>query len=321
MDMLVVVPAAVSMLVKLIVLGLLFNKRARSRVFNTMIWIFACHNICEIFALTHAFTNENATHVVRFYYAFSFWGMIYILLYALEVSKSAWFKTMWVALPIFAGFASLISLFTDQIVSGSTVIDGILISSKGSLYWIFQSTVLISMFTTVGLLIVGSLRASGYATRTQCVFALIAIAPLTLVGPTIIFLQSYGVIINTSMLLPICSTLYLVIVFIGESRHGLTDIRMYLPKSIERQTSQKLLELCAKFSNSEYSLRETQDLVERTLIMHALQKTNYNMSQSAEQMQVNRSTLYSACKRLGIELSERPQPKQVAERVRVRVKN
>jgi hypothetical protein len=247
--------------------------------------------------------HESAGFLVRVYYALSFWAMAYILLYGLEVSKNKYFDRFLTYLPLVCVVATIICLFSDAFISGSLVVHKTLLSVQGPWYWVFQLSVFVSMLSVITLLLIGSVRSSEYAVRTQCAYTLLAMAPLTLVGPAIVILQMMGAVVNTVMLLPIASTLYLLMIFIGEARHGLTDLRMYLPNSVERRTSSKLLRTSARFSNREVSFKEAQELVERTLIIHALEKSKYNVSHAAKHMQISRSTLYSACKRLGVDLS------------------
>jgi len=297
------IPASFSLVVKLLILAVLIAQKSHSRIFNSMLFVFACHNICEILVYLEMFNHINTDWLVRVYYSLSVLGMMHILLYALEVSKVANLPAKINYATAFSIVAVLAILFSDTIVTGSAPLGYTVTALHGSGYLLFQALVVFSMFATIGVLAQGYRKNHDHLSQTQCLYTLLAIVPLTLVGPTVVALQALGVTINASLLLPVFSTLYLLVIILGESTHRLTDIRMYLPRSLEHQTSKKLFDACALYSSNTFSIKQAQEDIERTLILHALKKNKYNFSETARQIQMKRSTLYSACNRLGIEPS------------------
>jgi len=298
-----VIPASFSLAIKLLILAVLIARKSHSRIFNSMLFVFAAHNICEILIYLEMFNNINTDWLVRVYYSLSIMAMMHMLAYAFEVSKVAKLSEKISYIAAFSIVAVFAMLFSDTIVTGSAPLGYTVTAVHGSGYWLFQTLVVSSMSATIVALALGYRKSPDHLTQTQCLYTLLAIAPLTLVGPIVVALQALGVAINASLLLPIFSTLYLAVIILGESTHRLTDIRMYLPKSLEHETSKKLFNACALYSTNTFSIKEAQDDIERTLILHALKKNKYNVSKTARQIQMKRSTLYSVCNRLGIEPS------------------
>ena len=268
-----------------------------------MIAIFACHNICEVLAFIQLFQYGGLEWIVRAYYCLSVWAMAYMVIYALDTSQSEHKATATIALLIFSTIVSVIFLSTDTVIAGAKLVDYVIMAERGAVYWTFQVTVFAMMGAVIVALINGYKRNSGDLIQIQCLWSLAAITPLALVGPLVIAFQLMGFALNVTALLPLASTAYLAIIVYGESRHGLTDIRVYLPYSLERKTAGSILKICAEFATSRSSLKEAQDGIERILITYALQKQNFNVSRAARMMSVNRSTLYSACRRLSVQIS------------------
>ena len=298
-----IIPAAISLVLKLGLLFLLFGKSSNSKSFLPMVAVFACHNLCEVLAYTQFFSGGSVDWIVRGYYCLSVWGMCYMVIYASDTAKFKGTQAVAASLMTFAALASFVFMLTDFVIAKPTIENALIKAGRGPLYWTFQVSVFALMWAVLATLFNGYRSKSDHDTQTKCIYSLVAIAPLALVGPGVILLQEAGFGINTTLILPVCSTLYLLVIALGESKHRLTDIRIYLPFSVERKTAAELMATCAKFSSTSISLKDASSEIERVLIMHSLQKTNFNVKRSARMMNMNRSTLYSACKRLGIQLS------------------
>jgi len=107
-------------------------------------------------------------------------------------------------------------------------------------------------------------------------------------------------------ILPIATTIFLVIVLKTESKHELSDIRRLLPLSLERQTANSflnLLDLYVKNGNKENVYKDLQRGIETEIVSYSLKKCNNNIADTAKMMGIrNRSTLYAMIKRLDIDL-------------------
>jgi DNA-binding NtrC family response regulator len=159
------------------------------------------------------------------------------------------------------------------------------------------------MGSIIVILSMGYVRSNDSLTERQCLYTLLALLPLLLAGPTVLLLQHLGWQINTSLILPITSTFYLLVIVASEKVHRLTDIRAYLPFSAERKISRALFKTCTDYSSQQCSLKEAQNNCERILLLYSLEKNNYNVSKTAEMINVKRTTLYSICQRLDIPIS------------------
>jgi DNA-binding NtrC family response regulator len=107
-------------------------------------------------------------------------------------------------------------------------------------------------------------------------------------------------------LIPIATTIFLVVILRMERSHKLTDMRMLIPGSEE---SKVLGELMAAFSN--YSIygenhKETLNEIERALVIYKhTAMANMKTSEIAKEMGMPRPTLYSIYNRLGLKDSIR----------------
>jgi len=112
-----------------------------------------------------------------------------------------------------------------------------------------------------------------------------------------------GIQVNAIALLPIGTTLLVLITLKAENNHSLTDIRMYLPFSKERKISQDLIQIMSDYSISEKEYKKTINEIERVLLKYSYEKSKYCKSTTAKKMNVSRSTLYGMLDRLNIDYS------------------
>jgi len=297
-------PAVLALLIKVVVLFLSHKSSKTSKIFFTMVMIFACHNVAELLGYVEFIQGMQLESLIRWYYVMSVCGLAAMLIYSIEICKLySNPRNLNLAIVSLVTIVSLIVLFTDMIVAGSIPIGYSVTAEKGQYYWIFQLT---SLTTYVGLLwnlIRGYSRAEDHITEIRCSYTLFALAPIMLVSLTLLGLMAVGITLNAALLMPIASSLFLIITLKAESKHGLTDVRRHIPYSLERKTSNEIMDIFSKYAQDEINYRDSMAELEKLLVTHKHDKHGGNVSTTAASMDIPRSSLYSIFRRLEIDHS------------------
>jgi len=102
--------------------------------------------------------------------------------------------------------------------------------------------------------------------------------------------------------------LFLIIVLKTESKHKLSDIKRFLPMSLENQTANIFLEqldFYVQNSKQENIYKSLHQNIEKEIISYSLMKCNHNVANTAKMMGIrNRSSLYAMIDRLNINLKD-----------------
>jgi len=223
-----------------------------------------------------------------------------VSLYAAEVSESQNKALTHGVIFVIAAFA-ILSVCTDVIVVGSRSIEYSITAVKGSAYVIFQafSVGLISLAVT--MLIRGYRKANSHQRQIRCASTILAILPTVLACLILLLIMSLGYQLNATAIIPITMMAFILITLASEGSHKLTDIRRYIPGSVERRSSREVMDICTSYSRDEISYRDAVSQIERVLVVHKYQKNGKNASVTAELMGMPRSSLYSIFNRLKIE--------------------
>ena len=121
-----------------------------------------------------------------------------------------------------------------------------------------------------------------------------------LVGITLVVLMGFGIKVSGAAILPVTTTLFLLITLKGEPKHGLTDIRRHIPLSLERRKSGQIMDIFSSYAKDELSYRDSLTEIEKLLVTYKHDKNNGNVSTTASTMNIPRSSLYSIFRRLDI---------------------
>lgn len=296
-----ILPALIALAIKLVVLIISRRNIGHSSVFFTMVLVFACHNVAEVLGFLEYFQGKQVDQLIRWYYVMSVCGLVAILSYSNEVSKlykkSKTFDLTISALAI-AGISLI--MFTDTIVMGSEAIGYTVTAIRGEFYWVFQLFSITAYSVIIWCLVSGYRHAADHTTEIQCGFTLLALAPLIFIAVGVIGLMSIGIKINAAFVMPIGTTLFLLITLKSEATHRLTDIRRHIPFSLERKTANQIMGIFSRYAQDEVSYREGMNQIEKLLVTHKHDKHGGNVSSTAASMDMPRSSLYSIFRRLEI---------------------
>jgi len=295
------IPGITALMVKVCILYYAY-KAKHSFAFTALLAVFALHNSAEVMSIVQFNMHfESANFVARAYYAVSMWALVFMLNYAnFTVHRRSLSVPIITGLFIYASIFSALLFFTDGIVNGSVATGITIAATRGEIYPLFQASVLIGMGAFLSVLINGLVTAKDADTEIRCWYSLLSLSPIVLLAVGIVLLQLVGINFTATLLMPVFSTVFLLVPLYYESVHRITDIRLYLPFSVERGVAANVLDVCSDFSSNKISFKEAHDQLEKELVLYSLRKNNFNVSKSAESMDLNRTTLYSILKRHGI---------------------
>ena len=306
---LLLLPASISLLLKLFILWTVIKGGRVSILFLSLIAIFALHNAVEIFALSYMlfYQGSHIEQILRPFYIITVFAIMYITLHALTISETIK-KTMTVSLVVIASALSSLILLSDFIIAGHYSIGYSISAVKGSYDWLFAAAAIIGVSISVGVLVYGYRNAATQIKSTRCLYSLYALIPIFLVAFITVTCKLLNIPLNATAIMPIATTVFLFIVIKTESKHKLSEIKRLLPMSLERKTADNFLNMLDEYvqnSNKEDVYKNLQSSIEREIICYSLEKSNNNITHTANMMGLkNRSTLYSMLNRHGIDLQK-----------------
>ena len=253
------------------------------------------------------YENRYIEQILRPYYIITVYSIMYIALYALTVSEVI-SRSITIGIATISTIVSALILYSDHIISGHYSIGYSVSAEKGDFYWSFAALVIIGMLSSCITLLYGYRNASTQMKATRCLYSLYAITPFLLVALVVMIFKLLNIPLNAIMVLPIATTLFLIITIKTESKHKLSEIKHLLPLSLERKTANHFLIMLDEYvqnSNEDNVYKNLQANIEREIICYSLKKCNNNISHTANMMGLkSRSTLYSMLNRHGINLKE-----------------
>jgi len=272
-------PALISLLLKLTVLGYVLRGGKVSTVFLSLIAVFAAHNAIEVISYLHFFkSNANALD-----------------------------KLVTWSLALIATSLSITIFFSDLIIAGQTSITYSVTAIQGKLYSLFSIYSLSCLFSSLLILIYGYRSSTMQLDALRYKYSLLALSPVILVFSTVIIFKITNIQVNAAGVLPIATTLFLIIVLKTEAKHKLSDVKRFLPMSLENKTANNFLELLDFYVQNNKQDNVYKDLhknIEKEIISYSLKKCDNNVADTAEMMGINRSSLYAMIDRLKIDLKE-----------------
>ncbi len=298
-----IIPAILAFIVNCFVLIKIKQNKKQSKAFIGLVLIFLVHHTAEILSFIEFFKNGQIIYVLKIYYIATLWFLVVTLIYANEISQvnSQLYKIIAISLTI---PVSIFIMFSSSIITGANSLGYVMTAVKGPYYFLFQSLVIGFLVSVFILLFNGYKNAKNSLIEIQCIYMLLAFIPILIAGIGIVLVMALGFKVNAIAIIPIATSLFLVIVMKSEHEHKLTDIRRFMPFSSERQTSHEIMEIYSNYSQDEISYRECITKIEKLLVLHKYTEKNKNASATAESMGMPRSSLYSIFNRLKIDVKE-----------------
>lgn len=232
-------PALVALLLKL---WLLVHARHRSWLGGAWIGfvaVFAVHNAVELTVLLKPSGLVNFDLLIRTYYVCTALVLVYGLHYVTDRSEA----TQRYLVSVFSAIVTLLSvglMASNMIVSGVTDLVHSLQADRGAAFGVFPAFVIATLTALVAVLRINYVRYSNThpAKQAELRLAAIALTPLLLVTMIVSALLDTEYRINAAVLVPMASTLFLMITFKGR-----VVVRDDLRRQAIRQSSADLDEM------------------------------------------------------------------------------
>ncbi len=292
-------PALVALTLKLIVVYLVDTGK-QSSTFVSLFVTLTLLNLCEVLAYIQFTNDQTAFWLLKAYYVVCLYCLCYLTLYAVEVAVGGLRKSVSL---IFIGFASLLAvgvLSTDLFLIGTKSIGYSLTAVHGPYFPLIRFVFIAQTCLFASVLAWGLLYSKNAECRDQAMYTLICLSPIILTALSVNVVQAFGIELSNSMIMPFATTVFLFLVCYFEPKSKLTRIRMYLPRSRERKLTKEVFDLATEFALEGKSIQDVKTELERALLLYSLEKNGNVITRTADSIGINRTSLYTAMKRLGI---------------------
>lgn len=244
--------------------------------------------------------------MMKFYYIAIFVGVLGILLSAIKFSiikTSTKIKLACLAV-IFSTTISLLMLSTDLFVTGFEFIGYSYTRIPGDYYWLVQLHFPIYVLLSLYLLFKSSFQAHNELNAKRARLLLYSLSPIMICGMFITFLMNIGIPINASIVFPIMTTLFLVILIHTEKVENLLSVLMKIPYSRERiaylkiknevqsfMMQTELLKSLEKDEKLSISLKNLTNSIENIIVDHTVKLANGSQIRAANLLGVSPSSI------------------------------
>ncbi|WP_353410468.1 helix-turn-helix domain-containing protein [Arenicella sp. 4NH20-0111] len=257
-------------------------------------------NLCEVLAYIQFSSNLTAFWLVKAYYVICLFCIAFSCIYVMSVTQESVNSFVRHGFTAFAVVLSFILLFTDLMIIGTESIGYSLTAIHGPFYPLLRVVFLVQTGFVILILLQSVFRTSSSEQKVAAVYTLIAFSPMVVTTIGVNLAQIYGFKLSNSMLMPFATTLFLFLVCYLEPKAKLTRLRMYLPNSLERKLSNQIFDLATEFAVDGKPINDVKKELERTLLLYSLEKNDNVISHTADSIGLNRTSLYTAMKRLEI---------------------
>ena len=185
-------------------------------------------------------------------------------------------------------------LVTDSVIAGATSIGYAVTRIPGEFYSLFQGYAVVLATSSLGVLIVGYIRAETLFVKIRILYLLIAVFFLTLPIFAAIALMTAGWKFNAAVILPVGTTLFLGFLTYAIKNDRLADPRFRLPFSRRYKLFKAMRDEFAVYRDGrEITTRERKRNLEKIFIMKALLDYEGRLSQTeiAEKLGISPSSL------------------------------
>ena len=291
-------PAALALLVKLWLLFTLKSRAWAGKRWAGFVAIFCVHNLSELLVFNTGLQQGlSADFLIRCYYACTCMVIVYSFIYAMNERQHAWQKKMCYTLSLSGAIVIALIFLTDLIISGYDYFSYSVMAIKGDGYFLFRVYAWIGIVSLFATLAFNFIKAETRQQEVHYFYSFIAFLPLIIIGLLVMILMALG--INIAMLLPVGSTLFLIISLHGKNRALIqTSWRSLVPYTLEYDMRRKLRAAQMQYINADSSHQETMMQIEKALLEYQRDKHGGSIAKASKSIGIMRSTFYSKMNRL-----------------------
>ena len=283
------VPAILCFFVKLF-LTLRIRSALVRNSFSALLIVSLVHSLTEILGVFSIYYWENSEHIFRFYYVVSSWCLGMALIYILDFTKSnlIFRNSIYSAVSLI----TILFIFTDVIISGYIVKGSVITAIKSPDYWIFSVFAIFCVFCSLGVLAMALMKERALIRRIKAMYLLVGLLVPFAGVVSILALMMAGFNINAVAIIPVLTLPFFIIS--SESKHGISDIRRFMPWSPESKLTSKVMDIVNQSTLRQKSYQQAKKEINEELFRYyqALME-NENKSKILKDYNIPMSTWYS----------------------------
>ena len=231
--MLIYIPALIALMVKLYLLyryrGSWMGMTLSKTLLGLLLLVQVITNVLELLAYYYIDSHSATVLALKVYYV----ALLWILVFLQQISMIVVWKKpsrfwSWLnyltAIVLVCGF-----LFSDLIISGASSIEYTVTRIAGAYYWVVPAYVLIALVLSTGTCVYGYHTLKSQFEKIRCVYLLLALScqltPLVIAQ----VLMAFDIRVSAAVMLPIGTSLFLILVSYALSKEELYDVRRLIP--------------------------------------------------------------------------------------------
>ena len=254
--------------------------------------VLALLNLAEVLIYAGHSTGLSLNLLLKSYFVCCVMGLIFGYLYVADGVRYPIQKYLGVSIAIFGAIQIIAILGLDAVVGRYSLNSMPVVAQKGELFWIFQIFVLSSVFFACLVMFYNYAHAKDPKQQVAYAYTIAGVALLVLSIITIVVFMMLGIDANSTGIVPIATTFFLLITAKGKNTHLITkDPRRLNPLSMEAATATQIDRVQTQSALNNVSLKESVANIEVALIRYKLEKNQGNISETARQLGVARSTI------------------------------
>ncbi|MFT6724623.1 MAG: hypothetical protein ACJARN_001489, partial [Arenicella sp.] len=168
-----VFPALTALLINFTVVCAAFRGQKKTSFFIPLVIGFSLLNLCEIVAFQLLGKPEYLDYAIRIYYVAAVLSLSLVCLYSAEVSKLK-HKLLLLAVSLVVASFTILTLFTDLVITGVRPIDYAVTAIRGPAYELFQFFGLSMLSIICSMLVYGYRKAETHQQQIKCAGTLLA---------------------------------------------------------------------------------------------------------------------------------------------------
>jgi len=298
-------PALIGIAVKLWLLVVVQRSEWINKALLAFVAVFAVQNLSELLLFNSFNTHVGADFLIRAYYVCISAVVAYGFYYIMNEQKSMIARFTVILMGLFSAVVGGLMMFSNLLISGAERISYSITAVKSDYYWLFQVYVIGAMLAWLIGLVINYMNSDGVEEKIKHYFALLALTPVALASIAIVILMNLGVQINATLIVPVISTLFLLILNAGRATHDFKrDPREKIPFSRESVFYARLAKTSAQYGMENIGHKEFMTEVERIALEYKLLSNDKNVSHTAQSLRIERSSLYGKFRALKIQHRE-----------------
>jgi len=294
------IPAIIAFILKIVLLGWALYHGNIRRDWIVFGLVLCFQNIVEILVTVYLNHDQYAEYIIRMYWV-GLTSILMLTIYFVAINPAQRLASHALGL-LAAGFVVVV-LFTDFVIKGHDVSSIQLTAIYGEYSLIYMAWALCVSALVCGICTWNLINAQSDRCKIIAIYQLLAVSPFILITLITQGIYAIGYKPSSLMMVPIGSTIFMLITYFSAAKELIRDPRFYIPGMREYKVNQNLYRTISDYALDQTNLPATLESLEKTLIQYKFDINNGNAQTTAEALGVPRSTFYSKAERLGIKLS------------------